>query len=489
MRLSLESLTLPLAVQRTLTDRSIDWPTWEQWQRIILLEDYNTRVVILATTLLGMASGIVGSFTLLRRRALMGDALSHATLPGIGLAFLLGPFLGIHGKSLPMLLIGAAISGTLGMLSILLIRNFTRIKEDAALGIVLSVFFGSGVAILGIVQQTKTGGAAGLEAFIYGKTASIVASDAWLIGEAGLVAIVVLAILFKELKLICFDQAFAAARGFPILTLDCILMGTVVLVTIVGLQAVGLVLMIALLVIPAAAARFWTFEMRSMVWIAGILGAISSMLGAGLSGVLPNLPSGAMIVLTAASMFLFSLLFGSARGVAIRAIRRNRLNSRIHRQHVLRGIYEILEEQLGWNETRSSNELPPIPMNKLLSKRSWSLRRLEQELRGCERSGWIVRKRAVDSVMLTESGIREAERLTHEHRLWELYLINYADIAPSKVDRDADTIEHVLDSSMIDQLESLLHRSRVQAGVVANPHRDNRDPILQPAVLSTKTGD
>ncbi len=466
----------------SLTDRSINWPSWEQWWRVLSLEDYNTRVVILATTMLGMAAGIVGSFTLLRRRALMGDALSHATLPGIGLAFLLGPIFGWNGKSLPVLLLGAAISGILGMIAILVIRNATRIKEDAALGIVLSVFFGGGVAILGIVQQTTTGHAAGLESFIYGKTASIVANDAWLIGATGLIAIVVLGLVFKEMKLLCFDQGYAAARGFPTLALDCVLMGTVVLVTIVGLQAVGLVLMIALLVIPAAAARFWTLRMRRMVWIAGCLGAVSCMVGAGLSGIFPNLPSGAMIVLTAAILFVTSMLLGTARGVLIRAVRRQQLNRRIDRQHVLRGIYELLEKQSGDGVSGVTTSTGSVLVADLLKMRSWSIRRLEQELLACEREGWLIRRRSDHSVVLNAIGVREAERLTHEHRLWELYLIHYADIAPGQVDRDADTIEHVLDPSMIEQLEGLLNRSRVQAGVVASPHEFS--PQSQVALIS-----
>jgi len=480
-------LVLIAAAQQSITDRSIDWPTWEQWRRILLLEDYNTRVVLLATTMLGLASGIVGAFTLLRRRALMGDALSHATLPGIGLAFLLGPILGVDGKSLPVLLFGAAVSGILGMMAILMIRSLTRVKEDAALGIVLSVFFGGGVAILGIAQRSTGQAAAGLEAFIYGKTASIVASDAKLIGTAGLIAIVVLVLLFKELKLLCFDQGYAAARGFPTLGLDCALMGTVVLVTIVGLQAVGIVLMIALLVIPAAAARFWSVQMHAMVWISGGLGAISCLVGAGLSGIFPNLPSGAMIVLTASSLFVVSMLFGTARGVLIRAVRRQQLNRRIDRQHVLRGIYEILEKMDLPKQSIGNATPPPIAFAELLTMRSWTSRRLEQELLACEREGWLIRKRSDHTVALTAIGMREAERLTHEHRLWELYLINHADVAPGQVDRDADTIEHVLDPAMIEQLEGLLNRSRVQAGVVASPH-EATPSMLSSSVLNTKSG-
>ncbi len=135
----------------SIADRSSEWPTWTQWQRVLLLEDYNTRVVVLGTMLLGLAAGLIGSFALLRKRALMGDALSHATLPGIGFAFIVGTLLGLDGKSLPLLLAGAAASGLLGVGCILLIHNMTRLKEDTALAIVLTVFFGAGMAILGVI--------------------------------------------------------------------------------------------------------------------------------------------------------------------------------------------------------------------------------------------------------------------------------------------------------------------------------------------------
>jgi manganese/zinc/iron transport system permease protein len=435
---------------------------------VLLLEDYNTRVVVLGTMLLGSAAGMVGSFTLLRKRALMGDALSHATLPGIGLAFILATSMGVGGKSLPVLLFGAALSGLAGVVAILFIRNLTRLKEDAALGIVLSVFFGGGVAILGVVQQMKTGHAAGLEAFIYGKTASMVANDALLIGTAGLMCAAVCFVLFKELKLLCFDEAFASVRGLPVVTLDITLMALVVIVTIIGLQAVGLILMIAMLVIPAAAARFWTEKMMWMTVIATALGAISGMIGAAASAVFPRLPSGAMIVLVAALFVLVSMILGPTRGVLIRWMRKHRLNQKMHRQHLLRDIYEHLES---WGLQRSAPPRinAPVPFGDILALRSWSSPRLRREIRRAERNG-LVQLPEADQVCLTRSGLEDATRLTRQHRLWELYLITHADIAPSKVDRDADAIEHVLEPEMIAKLETLLEQRQSIQGVPQSPH-------------------
>ncbi|MCA9059316.1 MAG: metal ABC transporter permease, partial [Planctomycetaceae bacterium] len=277
------------------------------------MKDHNTRVVVLGTVLLGAAAGVVGCFTLLRRRALMGDALSHATLPGVCLAFLLAPSLGQDPRSLSVLLCGATISGVGGIGCILFIRRLPRLREDAALCIVLSVFFGAGIVLLSVVQNSSQGNAAGLESFIYGKTASMRSSDAMLIGVAGTLTVVVIVLLLKELTLLCFDEGFAGARGFPVLLLDLILMSLVVAITIVGLQAVGLVLMIALLVIPSAAARFWTHDLQRTLLASGILGAASGLIGAVISAVLPRLPSGAMIVLVAGALFLISMLVGRER--------------------------------------------------------------------------------------------------------------------------------------------------------------------------------
>lgn len=449
----------------------MEWPSAAQWLRVLTMRDYNTRVVVLGTTLLGMAAGTIGSFTLLRRRALMGDALSHATLPGVGLAFMLAPVLGLDGKSLPVLLIGAAISGLAGVMSILFIRNLTRLKEDAALGIVLSVYFGAGVSLLSVVQQMPTGHAAGLEAFIYGKTASMIESDAWMIGVSGAFCVFIALLIFKELTLLCFDEGFAGARGFPVIGLDVVLMALVVVVTIIGLQAVGLVLMIALLVIPAAAARFWTHNMKRMTLISACLGAVSCMIGSAMSAVFPRLPSGAMIVLVSGLMFFVSMMGGPARGVAVRLFRRWSLNRDVDRQHLLRGLYEYLEvrDLLGRNVP---GPLPAVPFFDVLAMRSWSSRRLARQIRRSQREK-VISVSGDRALSLTESGRTEAARLVHQHRLWELYLITHAEIAPSHVDRSADAIEHVLEPEMIDRLEALLHKRRIVQGVAESPH-----PIL-----------
>ena len=445
------------------------WPTWDEWARVLTLRDYNTRIVVFGVAILGAGAGLVGSFTLLRKRALMGDALSHASLPGIGIAFMLASSLGGDGKSMFALLVGATLSGLLGVFAILWIRNQTRLKEDAAMGIVLSVFFGAGVAIIGVIQN-KFGNVAGLEGFIYGKTASMSAMDVWLIAGASLVSVVTCLLLYKELKLLCFDESFAGSRGFSVLFLDVTLMSTVVLVTIVGLQAVGTILMIALMVIPSAAARFWTERLWLMMLISVVIGSVGCVIGALLSAVLTKMPSGATIVLVCAGFFFLSMLFGTSRGVAIRGFRRLRLNQKIERQHLLRAMFETWEQSV--TDNAAGSEIPHsrsyVPISQLLPMRSWNRNRLLRAIRMAERDE-MVQLRA-DRVRLTRGGYVEAARLTRQHRMWEMYLIAHAEVAPALVDRDADDIEHVLEPEIIDQLEELLKEKQMMIHVPKSPH-------------------
>ncbi len=457
----------------------------EGWSRVLLLKDYNTRVVILGTSLLGLAAGVVGSFTLLRRRALMGDALSHATLPGIGLAFITATYWGYDAKSLWILLLGGAISGSLGMAVILWMRHSTRLKEDAAMGIVLSVFFGGGMGVLGIVQQMSTGHAAGLEAFIYGKTASMLPSDTMMIGAVGFLGFLICGLLYKEFTLLCFDQGYAASRGYPLVLLDSILMLVVVAITMIGLQAVGLILMIALLTTPAAAARCWTHRLTTMMWLSGTFGLASAALGAATSAVYPRLPSGAMIVLVAATIFIISLLIGKRRGLLFNAIRMWQLNSRIHRDHLLRGVYELLEAQNAPPPTEKGSTAP-VAIDALLDIRGWSLGRIRHELSSAERAGLVWCEK--DQVRLTASGYRLAAKLVREHRLWEMYLITHADLAPAQVDRTADAIEHVLTPEMIAQLEAMLAREGNTVAIPSSPHPLDAQRADAARKSKTKTG-
>lgn len=428
-------------------------------REVLLLESYNTRLVVLSTLLLGVPGGLVGAFLLLRKRSLFGDVLSHATLPGIGLAFALGTAFFGAGKQLGLLLAGAAVSGLAGVGMMFLILRKTRLRDDVAMGVVLGVFFGAGVAILRVVQSMPD--SSGLESFIYGKTASMVRADFFLI--AGIAALSVLAtvLLKKEFTLLCFDDSYAASTGWPVLFLDGALLLLVTAVTVIGLQAVGLILMIAFLIIPAAAARFWTENLGKLLWLSALIGGASGWLGASLSALFARLPAGALIVLTASAMFLGSMFLGTARGVLPRWREARKLAKRVGRQHFLRAAYEILEQ-------RSSPVANlTIDLAEIVEHRSWTTRELKSLLRHARAEDHIEETTDHRMIRLSESGFGEAARITRNHRLWEIYLIRHADIAPSHVDRDADMVEHILGTEMVRSLEKELGPDR---NIPGSPH-------------------
>ena len=436
---------------------------------VLLLRDYNTRLVVLSTLLLGAACGMMGSFLLLRKRSLMGDALSHATLPGIGLAFIVAVLLGGAGKSLPVLLLGATVTGVLGCALVLFIRNHSRIKDDAAMGIVLSVFFGAGVVALRFALAFPEGGPAGLQSFIYGKTASMVLGDFQLLALVSAIILGASFLLFKEFRLVCFDEAYAAAQGWPVLRLDLLMLGLVTMVTVAGLQAVGLILIIAFLITPAAAARFWTERFDHMLALSALIGALSGWIGSSLSALLPQLPAGAVIVLTAAALFLVSMLAGKERGVLIRLYQQRRSRRRVGRQHLLRALYEILEAD---GDPAGGVTRRPVPFRQIRGRRTWTDAQLRRYIRQAYNDGLAEAASDDDGILLTESGLEAAAQVTRNHRLWEMYLIEYADIATSRVDRDADTVEHILGDRMVARLESKLQTYRTSSGriVPESPH-------------------
>jgi len=298
-------------------------------------------------------------------------------------------------------------------------------------------------------------------------------------------------LLFKELTLLCFDAGFTASLGFPVRGLDLLMLTLVTAVVVIGLQAVGLVLVIAFLIIPAAAARFWTERLWVMAVIAAGIGAVAGWLGSSISALVPRLPAGAVIVLACGAMFLLSLIFGQARGVLVKLLRARRLNRRVARQNLLRAFYEAVERA---RQRRQAGLTPrwtaaAVTFDELLPERSWSARRLKRLLHRAQRQG-LVKALPDASYRLTERGYHDAARLVRNHRLWEQYLVTHADTAPALVDRDADRIEHVLSPEMISRLERLTeHGAEDEDLVPESPHpiasHRRREP--QRAVAETQT--
>jgi manganese/zinc/iron transport system permease protein len=336
-----------------------------------LFFDYTVRTVALGAMALGIVSGALGVFALLRKQSLMGDVISHAALPGVVLAFLL-----TRSKASIVLMIGAAIASWLGTLWMTSITKHTRIKEDNALGLVLSVFFGFGLMLLTFVQRLPDSRQAGLDTFLFGQAATLLFSDVLTIAGLGIVSLILLNVFWKEFKLLAFDKEFAASLGFPIGILDTLLTTLLVIAIVVGLQAVGVVLMSAMVVAPAAAARQWTDRLGVMVFLSAFFGALSGLVGALISSSGAGLATGPVVVLVASVIVLVSLFFAPNRGLFWRWFLQQRNRKKLRLDSVLTDLF-ILASQHG--DTRHPHSIQALrTMNAGKGGVEYSLLRLKE---------------------------------------------------------------------------------------------------------------
>ncbi|GMX61498.1 hypothetical protein Elgi_13020 [Paenibacillus elgii] len=282
-----------------------------------LFRDPNAQWILMGSMLLGLSSGVLGSFAYLRKQSLMGDALAHAALPGVCIAFML-----TGSKSIFFFLLGAIVAGLAATFGIGYVTRNSRIKQDTALGIVLSVFFGLGIVLLTKIQHGGSGNQSGLDKFLFGQAASMVLSDVITMAVVALLLTMICALLFKEFKLLSFDPGFAKGIGLPVAFLDQFMMFLIVVAVVVGIQAVGVVLMSALLITPAVSARYWTEKLGVMVALSGVFGALSGFFGTLLSGMANNMPTGPLTVLAATFFFVVSVLFAPRRGLLAKLLER-----------------------------------------------------------------------------------------------------------------------------------------------------------------------
>ncbi len=298
--------------------------------------DWTLRIVALGAGLLGAVSGFLGSFAVLRRQSLLGDALSHAALPGIALAFLI-----TGSKATVPILIGAAVTGWVGTLVVRLIVRRSRVPYDAALGLVLSVFFGLGLVLLTVIQKRPDAAQAGLETYLFGQAAALLKSDVIVMAGVAAVVLLVLMAAWKEMKVLTFDRAYGESLGLPMARLDGLVTALLVVTIVLGLQTVGVVLMSAMIVAPGAAARQWTRRLGPMVTVAACIGIASGIFGAVLSSVIPRLPTGPTIVLILSAVVGFSLLMAPERGIVWRRLQLGRLRGRPRQEPVLMHLHAL----------------------------------------------------------------------------------------------------------------------------------------------------
>ncbi len=361
-----------------------------------LFFDYTLRTVALGAATLGIVSGALGAFAMLRRQSLLGDAMSHAALPGVVLAFMLTGL-----KTPAVLMAGAAIAGLIGTLFMVAINRYTRIKEDSALGIILSVFFGFGLLLLTFLQRNPDARQAGLNHFLFGQAATLLVYDVLVMASFGGVALLIMLLFWKEFKLLSFDRDFGSSLGFPMLGLEILMTVLLVIAIVVGLQAVGVVLMSAMVVAPAAAARQWTNRLGVMVALASLFGAIGGVSGAVISSTGAGLSTGPVIVLCVSAIVLFSLFVAPNRGLLWRWVTRQRNRQRLQTEQVLANLYRLAAHHQDPTHPHASSALA------LMTTTAASVQNSLRVLR--ERA--LVEEHPGDQWALTPAGIREAQRV------------------------------------------------------------------------------
>lgn len=362
-----------------------------------LVFDYTLRTVALGAAALGVTAGSLGTYAVLRGQSLLGDAISHAALPGIAIAFIL------TGSKAPFVLVlGAALAGWLGTLGVMTIVRRSRIPFDAALALVLSVFFGFGLVLMVAIQRQPGGTHAGLDAYLFGQAAAIVGRDVSTMAVLGALALTATALLWKEFKLLAFDEAFGATVGLPMRRLDLAMTTLLVIAIVIGLQMVGVVLMSAMLVAPAAAARQWTNRLGRMMVLAAVFGASAGVSGAILSATTPRLPTGPTIVLCAAAIVIVSLLFAPERGLVMAWWRARRRRASLQEIGLLENLYTLALQ----HPTNPHHPHPPATLETMTTRPE----AVARELAALGIRGWA-EEYEPGRWALTPEGMRVAEAL------------------------------------------------------------------------------
>ncbi len=420
----------------------------DQAIRFFTFRDESVRYALVGAILLGINCGLLGGFIVVRKLALMGDALSHAVLPGVAIGFLWG-----MTKDPVAIFVGATVAGLLGAFTVSMITQTTRIKEDAALGMVLSGFFAVGWCLISMIGRLETAGKAGIDHFLFGQAAAITAADVKLMGVVTVLSVATIGVFYKEFLVTSFDAAFARSAGFPTKLFHHLLMLLLAFSVVIALQAVGVVLVSAMLITPAAAAYLLTDRMHRLLWLSMLFGVVTGAIGAFFSFLGAGLPTGPLMVLAASLVFASAFLFGPKHGVLVRWWRRRSRSQRIGRENTLKAIYQTMERRDFKGEGATLLELA--------QRRRETEDDARQQTRELIRHGLATQPGAGGQILLTPEGWQRACEIVRNHRLWELYLTNAAHIAADHVHEDAERIEHVLGEDVVRLLEKRLNYAKL----------------------------
>jgi manganese/zinc/iron transport system permease protein len=408
----------------------------EDFVYFFTFQDPSITWVVLGITLLGIGSAYVGTFSFLDKKALLGDAISHAVLPGICLGFMLA------GEKNPVYIVtGAFLSGALATFLSSWLKKNTKLSEDAIIATILSVFFGFGIVLLTGLQKSGNPEIAGLNSFIFGNAIGISETDLMIYGGLSLTIIVVLTLLLKEFRLMVFDPNYGKAIGFPMDAIRFLFNVLMILAVVIGIQAIGVVLMAALLITPGAAARFWTDRLNPLLILAASFSILSGILGTYISFVLPQMPTGPWVVVFLSLIALLSFMFSPKSGIVFRYFSRRNYLRKTHRDHLMKALYKAKEENKNG-----------LTIEEIYGLYPYQKAEIDQSIKELIKDGFISKNQSI--INLTPQGISDAMRIVRLHRLWELYLNEFMNIAPDHVHESAEQMEHLITP----ELEALLEK-------------------------------
>jgi manganese/zinc/iron transport system permease protein len=287
-----------------------------------ILFDYTFQIVSLGSVLLGFISGIVGAYATLSKKSLIGDVISHSSLPGVVLAFMI-----FNSKNTSILLLGALISGLFSVILINIILKNSKLKPDTVFALILSVFFGFGMVLLTYIQKTPNANQAGLDRFIFGQASTLLISDIKIILYSSIIILLIIVLFYKELLLFIFDPIYCSSLKISIKLINFIMSFIFVTNIIVGLQSVGIILISSLLIAPSIAARQWTNKFTTLLILSGIFGSVSGFLGTFTSSLISNISTGPTIVLYVSLIIFISIIFSPSRGLLQRYVKNKRGNN------------------------------------------------------------------------------------------------------------------------------------------------------------------
>ncbi len=459
---------------------------------ILLLKEYNSQVVLFGVIVYSIGSALIGVFLLLQKRLLISDSISHATLPGITIAFIICSTFGLIdlSRNTNILLFGGLITALLSVFRMRSIKHNSFFHNDILYATTISVYFGLGIALLGMSQRFSQGNSSGLLTFIYGNTASMIFSDAIVFLVVSTLILLFILVFWRQLSIFSFDPQYASTVGMPVNFYDSVMLYLISIQTIVGIQAVGIVLVNGILIIPPVAARFWHSKLVPLIIITIVISMSSCYIGAVLSAVYPGIPTGSVIITVAMSIFLLSLLFGSYKGVVKTFISRSVYARIVAREHLLRRALEQVEEEVsnflkkeGYSSEQESESEEYSTESKLLTyaSRAFSISsiastagltrtRALKECKFLESRGYLTLNKSNLTFYFTKKGLFYALSVLRRHKLWELYFMTYTNASPQQIDFSADTVEHAIGQEASDELSAQIKTKYTLTRLLGEKH-------------------